>query len=201
MEGLCANLLISNDIIFPKSMIINLGKKTALIGACRVTIDMNAKQRGQFLASKLLTSHDSIISPRSEAMISFVKLLFPDDRDFLFHPTPKANLTLYFYIMDYKTSKVLVRNASDLPLHIPCRHKLGHLLDIAYENSFLTNIRSIYDTASVPPSFPLPNLGVRPALPPIDTSMETVFENGIRMFGNADTVKQISDLVVEYSSI
>ncbi len=46
VEGLHANLLIGNDIMSPEGMIIDLGKKTALIGACGVTIDVNAKQRG-----------------------------------------------------------------------------------------------------------------------------------------------------------
>lgn len=43
VKGLRANLLIDNDIISPKAMIIDLRKKTALIGACEVTINVNAK--------------------------------------------------------------------------------------------------------------------------------------------------------------
>ncbi len=46
VEDLRTNLLIGNDIISLEGIMINLGKKTALIGACEVTIDMNAKQRG-----------------------------------------------------------------------------------------------------------------------------------------------------------
>lgn len=135
--GLRANLLISNDIMSPEAIVINLGKKTALIGVCGVTINVNTRQRSQFLAKRLLTSQESVIPPRSEAMIPLVKLPLPDDRDFLFHPTPQANLTLYSHIMDYETTKILVRNASDRPLCIPRQHKLGHLLDMVYENYFL----------------------------------------------------------------
>lgn len=137
VEGLRANLLIGNDIMSPEAMVINLEKKTALIGVRGVTIDVNTRQRSQFLAKRLLTSQESVIPPRSEAMIPLVKLPLPDNRDFLFHPTPQANLTLYSHIMDYETTKILVRNASDRPLRIPRRHKLGHLLDMAYENCFL----------------------------------------------------------------
>lgn len=43
VEGICANLLISNNIMSSKAMVINLGKKTALISACKVTININAK--------------------------------------------------------------------------------------------------------------------------------------------------------------
>lgn len=185
-----------------EAMVINLKKKTALIGACKVTIDVNAKQQGQFLAKKLLTSQESVIPPRLEAMIPLVKLPLPDDRNFLFHPTPQANLTLYSHIMDYETTKILVRNASDRPLRIPRWHKLGHLLDMAYENCFLIDTQSTYDATSVPPSsHSFSNLSAGPTLPPTDTSMETVLENGIKVFRDASIVKQISDLVAEYPFI
>lgn len=46
VKDLRANLLISNNIISPERIIINLEKKTALIGACKVIIDVNTKQRG-----------------------------------------------------------------------------------------------------------------------------------------------------------
>ena len=202
VEGLRANLLIGNDIMSPEAMIIDFGKKTALIGACEVTIDVNAKQRSQFLARKLLTSQKSVIPPHSEAVIPLVWLPLPDNWDFLFHPTPQANLTLYAHIMDYETSRILVKNASDWPLHVPRRHKLGHLLDMTYNNYFLIDTQSAYNAASVPPSsHSFSDLSAGPALPPADASIETVLENGIRVFGDASIVQQISNLVAEYPSI
>ena len=190
IEGLRANLLIGNDIMSPEAMVIDLGKMTALIGACRVTINVDAKQRGQFLAKRLLTSQESVIPPLSEAMIPLVKVQLPDDRDFLFHLTLQENLTLYSHIMDYETSKILVRNASDRPLCVPHQHKLDHLLDMAYENCFLINSQSAYDVASVPPSsHSFSDLSTGPILPLADVSMETVLNNGIKVFGDASAVK------------
>ena len=175
VEGLRANLLIGNDIMSPEAMVIDPGKKTALIGACKVTIDVNAKQWGQFLAKKLLTSQESVIPPCLEAVIPLVKLPLPDNRDFLFHPTAQANLTLYAHIMDYETSRILVKNASDQPLCVPRRHKLGHLLDMTYDNCFLINSQSAYNAASISPSSHLfSDLSAGPALLPTDASMETV---------------------------
>lgn len=43
IEGLYVNLLISNDIISLEAMVIDLRKKTALIGVYKITINMNAK--------------------------------------------------------------------------------------------------------------------------------------------------------------
>lgn len=86
-----------------KAMVIDFGKKIALIGVCGVTIDMNAKQKSQFLTKRLLISQENVIPPRSEAMIPLKKVPLPDNQDFLFHPTPEVNLTLYSHIMDYET--------------------------------------------------------------------------------------------------
>ena len=61
---------------------------------------------------------------------------------------------------------------------------------------------SAYNMASVPPSLhSFSNLSAGPILPPVDTSIKTIFENGIRVFGDASAVKQIFDLVVKYPSI
>ncbi len=46
VEDLRTNLLIGNDIMSPEAMVIDLGRKTALIGTCGVTIDVNARQQG-----------------------------------------------------------------------------------------------------------------------------------------------------------
>ena len=186
----------------PEAMVIDLGKKIALIGACEVIIDVDAKQRGQFLTKRLLNSQESVIRPRSEAMIPIVKVPLPDNQDFLFYSTPQAILTFYSYVMDYETSKILIRNPSDRSLHVPRRHKLGHLLEMAYKNCFFINTQSAYDAASVPPSsHSFLDLSAGSTLPPVDASMETVLNNGIRVFGDASVVKQISDLVAEYLSI
>lgn len=135
-------------------------------------------------------------------MISLVKLLLPDDRDFLFHSAIQANLILYSHIIDYETLKILVRNASDLPLCVPCWHKLGHFLDMTYENYFVIDTRFAYNATSVPPSsHPFSVLGTGPTLPPTNVSMKTVLKNKIRVFEDANTVRQIFDLVVEYPLI
>ena len=85
-------------------------------------------------------------------MIPLVPVFVPDDRDFLFHPAAQPNLMFFTHIIDYQSSRILVRNASDQPLRIAHCHKLGHLIDIAYDNCFFTNERAAIDSATFPPS-------------------------------------------------
>ena len=152
VEGLRANLLIGNDIILPENFVIDIEKKTTLIGSCGVIVPISARQREQFLIRKLLTSESTVVPPRSEAMIPLVPVSVPDDRDFLFHPAAQPNLTLFTHIIDHQSSRILVRNASDQSLRIPRRHKLGHLIDITYDNCFFTDEQAAIDSATFPPS-------------------------------------------------
>lgn len=82
VKGLQANVLIDNYIISLEAIVINVGKKNALIKACGMTIKVNTKERGRFFTKKLFTSQESIISPCSKLMVSFVKVLLSDDQNF-----------------------------------------------------------------------------------------------------------------------
>lgn len=70
-------------------MVINLRKKTALIGACGVTINVNAKQRGQFFAKRLLANQESVIPSCSEAIIPLMKSPYPTIKTFCSTPLLK----------------------------------------------------------------------------------------------------------------
>lgn len=202
VEGLRANLLIENDIMSPENFVIDIEKKTALIGSCEVTVPISARQRGQFLTRKLLTSESIIVPPRSEAMIPLVPVSVPDDRDFLFHLAAQPNLTLFTHIIDHQTSRILVRNTSDQSLRIARRHKLGHLINIAYDNCFFTDERAAIDSATfLPSSQPLSKFSAGTPLFSTDSSLETVLDNRVKVYGDAAAVEQIAELVAEYPTI
>ena len=181
---------------------ININKNRALIESCGVTIPINVKQRGQFLRRNLLASGDNVVPPRSETMIPLAPVSLPNDRDFLFYPTNQANLTLYAHIVDHITTKILVSNTSDCSLHIPRHQKLGHIVDICYENCFLADAQATFDFAAFPPrAQPFFDLHTGVALAPTDTLIETQLDNGVKVYGDEAAVREISELVAQYLSI
>ncbi len=139
IKDLRANLLIRNDIMSPEGFVIDAKGKKALIRIYKVTIPINARQWEQFLTRKLLTSQETVVLTHSGAMISLFPLPLPNDRDFLFYSATQPNLTLFTYIVNHQMLKVLIKNASNESLHIPHYHKFGHLIDIVYDNCFLTD--------------------------------------------------------------
>ena len=196
VDGLRANILVGNNILSPEGFAININKNRALIRSCGVTIPINAKQRGQFFRRKLLASDENVVPPRSETMIPLAPVSLPDDRDFLFYPTTQSNLTLYVHIVDHMTTKIIVSNTSDCPLRIPRHQKLGHIIDICYENCFLADAQATFDSAAFPPrAQPFFDLHAGIALALIDTVMEIQLDNGVRVYGDRAAVREISELV------
>lgn len=61
---------------------------------------------------------------------------------------------------------------------------------MAYQNCFLIEIYSAFDTATVPPSLhSISNLNAWFTLWPTDFLIETVLKNGIKMYGDASTIR------------
>lgn len=202
IKDLRANLSIGYDIISPKGFVIAVKERSALIRSCGVTISVDARQRGQFLTRKLLASQETVVPPHLKSMVWLVPLPLPDDCDFLFHPAPQRNLTLFMHIVDHHTSKILVGNTSNETLCIPRHPKLGNLIDIANDNCFLTNTQSVLNAAiSLPLSYQPSGRSNKSPFFPTNPSKETVPDNRVKLYRDAAAIRQIVDLVAEYSTI
>lgn len=79
----------------------------------RVKITIRARQKGEFLRKKIFVENNRVVLLDSKVMILLLLVLFPDDRNFLFHPTTQTNLILFMHIIHHKITKVIVRNISD----------------------------------------------------------------------------------------
>lgn len=123
-------------------------------------------------------------------MVLLVRVLLSDNRDFPFHPTFQPNLTFYSHIVDEKTLKVLIKNANDQSFFIFHQYKLDHLLDMNYDNCFFIDTQSAYEVATVlPSSHSFSNVSTGPMLLLADFWMKTIFNNGIRVYGNTNIIK------------
>lgn len=109
---------------------------------------------------------------------------------------------MYTHIVDYETSKVLVRNTFNQPLHISCWQKLDHFVDIRYNNCFLADTKSAFQFAAFPSKIQL-FFEQEPSLAPNTTeySIEMRLGNRVRVYGDRYAVAQLAQLVAKYPSI
>lgn len=87
INGLKANMLVSNNVLCTEGFTINLSTSSALIHNCNVKININTRQPSEFLRQRALASTPIIMPPRSEALVAFQHIELPDSRDFLFYPS------------------------------------------------------------------------------------------------------------------
>lgn len=181
---------------------LNVGLSHTLVRSCRIKIAVRVRQRGQFLKRRLLAEKDEVISPRSEKIILLLLVPFPDDRDFLFHPIAQPNRTLFAHIIHYDTKKVLIRNTFDCLFHISHCQRLGHILDICYNNCFLADTDFVFDIVAVlSQTTPFFEHELSCTLTPIGPSMKMILDNGVRIYRNKYVVTLLDQLVAEYPFI
>ena len=202
VEVFRANILIGNDILAPEGFVINIGLGHAIVGSCVVKITIRARQKGPLLRKKLFAKKDGLVPPRFEVIISLLPIPLPDNRGFLFHPTAQTNLTLFADIIHHDTTKVLVQNTSEQPLRISRCQKLGHVVDICYNNCFFANAEVILNSAIVPP-LTAPFLEHKPSLAPTptDPSMERTLDNWVKVYGDKHAATLLARLVAKFPTI
>ena len=152
VDGLKANMLVGNDVLFTEGFAINFSTSSVLIHSCGVKIDINARQYSEFLSWRALTSTLTLMPPQSEVLIAFQHIELLDSRDFLFYPSLQQHLTLYFHILDHTNTKILMNNNADHVIKILTQHRLGCVIELPYKNFFATS--ADLDIVSMPPTLP-----------------------------------------------
>lgn len=202
VKGLKANTLIWNNILALEGFVFNVRLGHGIVENCKVKITIRARQRDQFLRRKFLVESNDVLSLCSEAIIPLFLVLLPDNREFLFYLVAQANLTLFAHIINRETIKVLFGNTSDRLLCISRQQKLGHFVDIRYNNCFLVEVKFALHfevfSLRVLAFFKLEYF-CTPT--PTDSSMKTRLDNGVRVYGDKQAVVLVVYLIAKYLMI
>lgn len=199
VNRLKANMLVGNDILCTKSFAINLSISSVLIHSYGVKIDINARQHSKFLRHRALASAFTIVPPHLEALVAFQHIKLPDSRDFLFYLSSQQHLILYFYLLNYTSTKVFVRNNADHVIKIVLYYRLNRITELPYENCF--TISADLDVAFISLTLPTISPNCNDISIPIAKDLEIELLNGIKIYGDKETVDTITYLVDEHSSI
>ena len=200
VDSLKANMLVENDIIAPKSIMIHLANSTAFITSCNVRIAITAGQQGQPLRIKLMADITILLPMNSESLVPVAHSNLPADRDFFFQPVQQPHLTLFAHLISHDTKKVLLRNDSPNAVLTPRKHRLGTVTEVIYENCFPAVLNP--ETAEVPPRFTSDHFNrLAIAISSVNPSLKTKLANGVMIYGDKQDVQRIAVLVDGFPTI
>ena len=84
VDNLRVKMLIKNNIIKFKRIIINIVNKKARIKSYNITIDIIARSRDEFIRRKIYIKISIFVSSHNEIMLLIKKINLSNNRDFLF---------------------------------------------------------------------------------------------------------------------
>jgi hypothetical protein len=137
MKNLKANMLIDNDILKPKKIIIDVQDKKTIIRNCQdLIIDVKIHQRESFVRRNVVAQFVNIILSESYAKIPYKMKDLLSNRDFLFKSSSAISIFIYAHVIDARTTEVIVRNEFAKAMKISRNFKLEIAQEIQYDDCF-----------------------------------------------------------------
>jgi hypothetical protein len=125
IDDLKINMLINNDILEWKEIIVKVQKKKTIIRICQnMIIEMKISQKDSFVKWNVITQFVNVVSSNSYVKISYKIKNLSFDRDFLFESSFSVSLLIYVHVIQEKTTEVIVCNKSEKSMKISKNFKL-----------------------------------------------------------------------------
>lgn len=159
-------MLVGINILSSKQAIVNIGRERLTLPLCRdlqAKLSVTSKQARTIgkvvLASKKVTVPANLIMPMPVRLRKATQL--PPNQDFMFQPAAQGlNLGLQdgsrAYIVNTNFSFIEVQNATDQPVVISRKVRLGKVLDYKAERCYAVNANKTYLSAGS--SWPKPRI-------------------------------------------
>ena len=87
VDNLRVKILIKNNIIKFKEIVVNIVNRKVRINNYNITINIIARSRGEFIRRKIYIKASIFVSSYSEIMLLIKKINLSNNRDFLFKLT------------------------------------------------------------------------------------------------------------------
>ncbi len=131
------NMLIENDILRSKEIIIDVQSKKTIIRSCRnLIIEVKIHQRESFVRRNVISQFVNTISSEVYVKILYKMKDLSLNRDFLFESSSSILVFIYAHVIDVRTTDVIVRNESAKLMKISRNFKLEMTQKIQYDDCF-----------------------------------------------------------------
>ncbi len=134
VNGLPTGILIGNDIITPERIDLLVSQQVTQIRSCKVKATIETLNRRPLIRRVVHSKKDLTLPPHTETTVLIHHLNLPD-RDFFFEPS-NTKLSMYAEIINMDTGQVLVKNDSNVAVHISRNMRLGEAVGTQFDGCF-----------------------------------------------------------------
>ena len=146
VDDLKANMLIGNDTMVPQGIAIDYDSQTIKFARCEnLAAPIDILTRADPHAKRTIKSKGAMtIPPRSTVNVPVVyNGSIPQDRDFLFEPECQqdfgVNGGVFAHLVDSSLSFVQVYNATDAPVKLQRKCRLGSMVEYCQDGAYLAS--------------------------------------------------------------
>ena len=137
------NMLINNDVIESKKIIINSIKKQTFIINIDVIISIKVKSSKNNIQRSIHIRKTIIVLFHIEMMMFINDINLFESKSFLFESIDDVNFTLYVHLIDAFIFVVVVRNDYNQSIQISRNFRLNRIFKLNYFNAFQINSKQI----------------------------------------------------------
>ena len=223
VDNLRAKMLIGMDILGSEDIDLTISSCSGHIGSCQTKFDLIVVPPERPFIKKDVTLKRSISIPARAQLAIPIEIEMGNELpsgDYLFEPANGCPVALFSSLVDSSFHAVLVRNDSDLPVHLPKKLQMGSVMDLEADGVYHLSdpdtelavklSKQSHQSAWGEKAFamlanesrnaiPAPRSAPRSTLHP--ASLETQMPNGVTIYGKPDVVPELAAVVAEFSEI
>ena len=141
IDDLKANMLIDNDCIDSKKIIVNSADDIAHIDSCDVIVAVNVKISRIIVQISVHARKTIVVSSQFEMTMSVHYIIILSDRDFLFESTNQLNLSLYAHLINVETHNIVIRNDENKVVQLSRNCRVDRMIEVNFLNVFLMKLK------------------------------------------------------------
>lgn len=135
IDNLKTNMLIDNDLIDLKKIVIDVINKFAHIESCDVIVDLEIKTIRTIVYERVHIKRVVNVSLELKMTILVHHTSISRDRDFLFESN-ELNLSFYAHLINFDINDIIVRNENKNVVYLSRNCRLERIIELKFSNVF-----------------------------------------------------------------
>jgi len=136
INDLKTNIFIEINIINSKKIVVDLTTRIAKIESYKIIVLIKIRISSNIILKLIHFKKSITISLRSKLSIKIHYFAILENRDFLFESNEILHFINYVYLIDVTTKTIILKNDTNMLVHISRNYCLSKLFEIKYLNAF-----------------------------------------------------------------